>query len=121
MIIALLFLIVLVILCFFPLVGISGESMLPAYHNGDILFSRRIFGKKKCEVGKVYVFHPPYDKRKMVVKRLIGVVDGKYFFEGDNKEFSRDSRDYGLVESECVVAEVKGFLKRTGGGKYVSS
>ena len=86
--------------------------MLPSYQNGDILFSRRIFGKKKCEVGNVYVFHPPYDKHKMVVKRLTGLVDGKYFFEGDNKELSQDSRHYGLVDPELVVAEIKGFLYR---------
>ena len=50
MIIVLLFMIVLMALRFFPLVGIRGESMLPAYQHGDILFSRRIFGKKECEL-----------------------------------------------------------------------
>ena len=112
MIIILIFMIVLMTLRFFPLVGIRGESMLPAYQHGDILFSRRMFGKKECEVGKVYVFRPPYDKPKFVVKRLIGIVDGKYFFEGDNKEFSKDSSEYGLIEPERVFAEIKGFLYR---------
>ena len=112
MIIVLLFMIVLMTLYFFPLVGIRGESMLPAYRHGDILFSRRVFGKNKCEVGKVYVFRPPYDKSKKVIKRLVGIIDGKYFFEGDNKDLSRDSREYGLIEPECVVAEIKVFLYR---------
>ena len=107
-----LLLIALIILYFFPLIWLRGYSMLPALRHGDIIFSRRIFRKKKCKVGKVYTFRPPYDKTRRVTKRLTGVVDGKYFFEGDNKEISRDSREYGLVEPEYVISEAKVILYR---------
>jgi len=43
MIIVFLFLIVLIALRFFPLVGIRGESMLPAYQHGDVCRSVQIF------------------------------------------------------------------------------
>ena len=110
--IALLLLIALIILYFFPLTWIRGYSMLPTLRHGDIIFTRRIFGKKRCKVGRVYTFHPPYDKSRRVIKRLTGVIDGKYFFEGDNIEVSRDSHEYGLVEPEYVISEAKIILYR---------
>lgn len=70
---------------------------------------RRISHKKPLEINRIYVFKPPYknDEERYVVKRLIYIdYSGKLFFQGDNLDCSFDSRDYGLVPRENVVAQV---------------
>ena len=104
-------LLVLVFLLFFPLVKVSGYSMYPTIQSGDILFSARVFRHKNCKPGHIYVYRLP-NERKVVIKRLICIAEEKYFFEGDNKEASHDSRYYGLIDPKHVIAEAKGILYR---------
>jgi len=87
--------------------------MHPAIQHGDILFSARIFSyeKHKCKPGHIYVYRRP-DDRKFVISRLKGISEGEYYFEGDNKDESYDSRYYGLVDPKNVIAEVNGILYR---------
>lgn len=92
----------------FPIVNICGYSMFPTLTDGEFYFSKRVFRKKKCEIGKIYVYRPPYedDEEKFVIKRLADIKDGKYFFLGDNADDSYDSRYYGYVDSKNVVAQL---------------
>ena len=95
-------------LFFFPVVQICGYSMFPTLTDGEFYLGRRIFNKSKCEIGEIYVYRPPYEdeQEKFVIKRLADIKDGKYFFLGDNAEDSYDSRYYGYVNSENVVAKL---------------
>ena len=97
-----------IILFFFPVVQICGYSMFPTLDDGEFYLSKRVFRKTKCEVGKIYVYRPPYEGREesYVIKRLADIKDGKYFFLGDNADDSYDSRYYGYVNSNNVVAEL---------------
>ena len=109
----LIILFIVVFLLFFPITYVRGASMYPAIQHGDILFSARVFNyeKHKCKPGRIYVYRSP-DERKRVISRLIGIAEGEYFFEGDNKDDSYDSRHYGLVDPKSVIAEVVGILYR---------
>lgn len=95
-------------LFFFPVVKICGYSMFPTLTDGEFYLSIRVFNKSKCKVGGIYVFRPPYDseEEKFVIKRLVEVRNGKYYFLGDNSSDSYDSRYYGFVNSENVVAKL---------------
>ena len=93
-------------LLFFPIVKVRGASMYPTIQHGDVLFSARIFNRDKCKPGHIYVYRLP-DERKTVIKRLIGIAEGKYFFESDN-----GGRYYSLVDPESVIAEIIGILYR---------
>ena len=103
-------LVLLAVLFFFPLVQICGYSMFPTFLDGEFCLSKRLFGKdkKKCVIGEVYVYMPPSTsgEERYVIKRLAGVKDGKYFFLGDNSDESYDSRYYGYVDSDRVVAHI---------------
>lgn len=100
-------------LFFFPVVRICGYSMFPTFMDGQYFVSRRVFRKSRCKVGEVYVLRSPCkDKdQKFVIKRLADIKDGKYYFLGDNSYDSYDSRYYGYVNSNLVVAHIRNVPK----------
>lgn len=86
----------------FPIIEVCGDSMYPTFNDGDIILGCRLFN---IENKAVYVFHPPAGE-KYVIKRLTHI--SKYnalFFEGDNADCSFDSRMYGYVSRNKVVAK----------------
>lgn len=103
---------ILLFFLLFPIIKVVDNSMLPTYKDGQIVLGCRIFSKKHCKVGKVYIVHlmdeedgSPY----YIIKRLHKVyesVDGSvmYDFRGDNSSVSYDSRQYGLFRSSQVEA-----------------
>ena len=114
-------LVALLFLVCFPLIRVSGDSMYPTLKEGKILIGCRLFNKKKCRLGKLYIVHlrdeesgEPY----FVIKRLRsatfenndGIAKAYYDFRGDNTEVSYDSRHYGLVPSDKVEAIVLGHF-----------
>ena len=115
-------LVALLSLICFPLIRVSGDSMYPTLKEGKILIGCRLFNKKKCRLGKLYIVHlrdeesgEPY----FVIKRLRyatfekkeGKISKAYYdFRVENTEVSYDSRHYGLVPSDKVEAIVLGHF-----------
>lgn len=118
-IIALVVLIIVGILVYlFPVIQTDGRSMLPTYKSGAYLLGMRLFKYKRLQRGKCYVY-VRYDEEgepHIVIKRL------KYFtrirdqvychFEGDNKDESYDSRHYGYINAENIIAKVLWQIKK---------
>lgn len=97
----------------FPIVQICGYSMFPTLMDSEFHLGRRVFRKRKCKLGEIYVYKPPYEDReeRYVIKRLTGIRCNhsgrlQYYFLGDNSEDSYDSRYYGYVDSSNVVAHI---------------
>ena len=96
----------------FPLVNVCGCSMFPTYRDGEIILSTRIFRKDKIKPGDIMVFKQPYDKERLLIKRVSEVFRGKdgkiqsIFFLGDNSPDSYDSRNFGYVLVEDLVSKV---------------
>ena len=67
---------------------------------------------KKIKPGDVMVFKQPYDKERLLIKRVSEVFRGKdgkvqsIFFLGDNSPDSYDSRNFGYVLVEDLVSKV---------------
>ena len=107
----------------FPFIEICGESMLPTYFDGEILIGRRITKNSKFQIGKAYVYthSSPYSEEEkiVVIKRLTAIsADGKrLFFVGDNRDHSYDSRDYGFVSKDEVIAKVLFKVVSSKGGE----
>ena len=81
----------------FSTVGVSGNSMSPAYNQGDFLLIRSFSGQPHTlSIGQVYLIQDPNREGVKLLKRLKetqienGVI--RYWVEGDNKE-SNDGGD----------------------------
>ena len=86
---------------------VSGRSMLPTLTEGDKLTSVRTY-LCKLNVGDIVVAKPYDDgcENRLVIKR-VAQIEGNYFYLlGDNPDESYDSRNYGWVSKEEIVAKV---------------
>ena len=100
---------------------IQGDSMLPTYHNGDVVLSESFLLKvRDPRKGEVVVFR---DRDGYIVIKRIALVPGEwddispstprflgeneYVVLGDNAEVSLDSRYYGTIVKEQMLGIVK--------------
>jgi len=89
-----------------PLAIVEGNSMIPTFYDGDIIF---VVGVKPSDlqVGDVVIYRT---KDKLIVHRIIDVViyNDKCFFKtkGDNNP----TPDPGLVPEDQIVGRVVGVL-----------
>lgn len=100
----------------FEIVQVSGDSMAPAFNEGDrILIKYRSSDLQPIHVGEVVMIER---EGELMLKRVsryeigghtgVGMVS----VEGDNKEVSIDSRHWGAVPSRFVKAKVIRKLKQ---------
>jgi signal peptidase I len=85
----------------FPLAlyRVSGESMTPAYHPGDMVVGWRWY---KPKVGQVVVVKV---NDRLVIKRVTEFINNRVWLEGDNLEASTDSRVFGWLPASCLEAK----------------
>jgi signal peptidase I len=94
----------------FEIVRISGNSMLPAYADGDrVLIKYRSSDIQPVHVGEVVMIER---EGELMIKRITRYEIGSHTgvgmisVEGDNKEESIDSRHWGAIPSRFVKAKV---------------
>lgn len=99
-----------------PICLVCGLSMYPTFDDGSIVLTERV-DNLDIEKGEVYVFkrHTSEGKTVRVIKRVhdLEFKDGKMlcYILGDNPSMSYDSREYGYINSEDVVAKVTKILR----------
>lgn len=79
---------------------VSGNSMYPAFYDGQWLVINKM-GQPKA--GDVVVFK--YQNTELL-KRIIRPAGEGFWVEGDNKDFSTDSREFGAVPKTAIVGKV---------------
>jgi signal peptidase I len=96
------------LLWMFPLIVVNGISMNPTYSDGEYLLGIRKIRKKpdSFKINEIYVYQPPGGDKRYVIKRLIEITSFGLIFAGDNRDNSYDSRHYGYVNPNKVVAKV---------------
>lgn len=103
-------LIIAVLLYFFPVLLVEGTSMFPTLKPNKFILATRIFSRKNLKVGGIYIYSAPYDEKRKIIKRLIDVRKENgitlCYFLGDNPNTSYDSRHYGYVDAENIIAKV---------------
>ena len=78
---------------------VQGDSMAPAYKSGDLVLIRRT---RKVKRNNVVIAHRPDREELLIIKRVITITNYGYWLQGDNSEFSDDSRLFGEVPRDLV-------------------
>lgn len=101
----------------YQIIRVNGVSMLPTYEPNKLLLMDKLFLREKHRlimneplelINRIFVVNTP--DGIYAIKRLTYVADNMdglfLWFEGDNADNSRDSRDYGFLKLEDIVGEV---------------
>ena len=81
-------------------VRIAGPSMEPALHSGDWWLVRTV---GHIRPGDVLLLRHPARPDLLVVKRAVRREPDGWWVEGDNAEWSDDSRGFGAVPPDRVI------------------
>ena len=104
----------------FGTVKVAGQSMLPAYRDGDWLFVSWLDTAPGLEaagnslISKVVVVERKERPGIFLVKRVQKFHAGNYWVEGDNSE-STDSRTWGWLAPSEIVGRVLFRYRRNRG------
>ena len=92
----------------FPLIiiHIRGDSMSPAFHDGERVFALRFFYIFfSPAVDDVVIAADPRDG-KFLIKRITAINTTGVFLSGDNPVHSTDSRSFGMIVRSALIAKV---------------
>ncbi|HEU5187394.1 MAG TPA: S26 family signal peptidase [Candidatus Saccharimonadales bacterium] len=81
---------------------VNGASMHPALPHGKLIFASRL---KKPKIGDVVIVK---HHRVEVLKRIHDLKDDAVYLLGDNPQESTDSRHYGWLPINRIIAVVLG-------------
>jgi len=85
---------------------VNGSSMEPTYHEGDRIIAIRYGVLCAPKAGDVAIVRDPRDGR-LLLKRLVRTEpDGRFYAAGDNERASTDSKEFGALSRERIVAKV---------------
>ncbi|HWG25955.1 nickel-type superoxide dismutase maturation protease [Actinospica sp.] len=82
---------------------VRGPSMVPSYYDGDRLLVR--YGAR-VHAGDVVLARDPRLPERIVVKRAARRESGGWWLLADNPYAPGDSRQFGAVPDELVIARV---------------
>ena len=85
----------------FGLAEVYNPSMEPTLRPGDQLLVR--YGGR-VRPGDVVVVRHPFQHDLLIVKRAVERRDGGWWVQGDNPRVRNDSREFGVVPDELVLA-----------------
>src|SRR2546421_1728031 len=92
----------------YGLAEVTGASMVPTLHHGDQLLVR--YGAQ-VRPGDVVVLRHPLQQNLLIVKRAVELREGGWWVLGDNPFAESDSRMFGTVPDEMVLARVLGRFR----------
>jgi len=107
---------------------VNGESMQPTLMNGQLLVvSESAFWFSAPQRNDVVIVQYAGDTNVHFVKRIVGIPGDtvmynnsplvlgptQYFIEGDNRNFSTDSRVYGPIQKNQIIGKVLGSHPRS--------
>ena len=79
---------------------VEGKSMEPALKMGDNVLISKI---GKIKNGDIVIYSA---SERDYIKRVKAAFGDEYFLEGDNKNFSTDSRKFGAVQRKGILGKV---------------
>jgi nickel-type superoxide dismutase maturation protease len=96
----------------FRLVEVTGPSMVPTLLHGDWLLVQYVRNAGgEVREGDVVVLRHPLQQDLLIVKRAAERCEGGWWVLGDNAFVENDSREFGVVPDEMVVARGRGRFR----------
>ncbi|MFG2135957.1 nickel-type superoxide dismutase maturation protease [Streptomyces sp. NPDC048650] len=92
----------------FGLAEVYNPSMLPTLRPGDQLV---VHYGAPVRPGDVVVLRHPFRQDLLIVKRAVARRDGGWWVQGDNPYVTHDSREFGAVPDELVIARARVRLR----------
>ncbi|MDP3988249.1 MAG: S26 family signal peptidase, partial [Candidatus Levybacteria bacterium] len=84
---------------------ISGHSMQPSFIEGDFVIATPIpYFFYSPKAGDVVVFKVKDGKK--FIKRIFKKKDESYYLIGDNRNDSKDSKDFGWIKRKAIIGKV---------------
>ncbi len=74
--------------------------MAPSVSEGDVVFASSLF---RFRPGDIAIVRDPLDTKRLLIKRIVRIEGASCWVEGDNKELSCDSRQFGSVPLHLVL------------------
>ena len=89
-------------------VRVAGGSMLPSLPDGaEVLVDHYAYGDRSPTEGDVVVAYHPDRSNHLIVKRIVAVLpNNTCILIGDNATASTDSRQFGAIPFDQIVAQV---------------
>ena len=86
---------------------VDGESMSPALLPGESLLVQDDYYKNHLpQVGDVVLLQHPKNPEMVIVKRIHEIQPLGIFVLGDNPSYSTDSRHFGFISVQDLIAKV---------------
>ncbi|MFF7680847.1 nickel-type superoxide dismutase maturation protease [Actinacidiphila glaucinigra] len=95
----------------YQLVEVTGPSMVPTLRNGDWLLVQHVRSAAEVREGDVVVLRHPLQQDLLIVKRAVERREGGWWVLGDNTFVENDSREFGTVPDELVLARGRGRFR----------
>lgn len=95
----------------FQVVEVTGPSMLPTLKHGDWLLIRYVKSPDVVREGDVVVLRHPMQQDLLIVKRAVERRETGWWVLGDNTFTESDSRQFGAVPDELVLARGLGRFR----------
>lgn len=83
----------------FGLAVVEGLSMIPTFTPGEKLL---VSYGAKVKTGDIVILTV---EKRMDIKRIVKIQENEIYVEGDNSQVSIDSRSYGPVNRDAIVAK----------------
>ena len=86
---------------------VSGDSMFPTLHDGQVVL---LYKTDKIKVGDIVIATDTSKCPRTMIKRVLSIryIGGeyRYWIEGDNKDNSFDSRNYGHIRKNAIEGKI---------------
>lgn len=92
---------------------VRGDSMTPAFCDGDQVFVAQLRARDTLAVGDVVVVRHPF-QRMLILKRVEAIHSERITLAGSNPE-SSDSRSFGGVTRDRILGKVTFHVPRLTG------
>tara|TARA_Y100001968_G_scaffold232944_1_gene215785 strand:+ start:7619 stop:7906 length:288 start_codon:yes stop_codon:yes gene_type:complete len=85
--------------------------MEPLMRSGDLVIYRPLRSSKEfLREGSIVIANHPNISNKLIIKRIQKKTVSGFFLIGENKDFSSDSRSFGLVSSQNIVGIAENLI-----------